>query len=178
MENIIKQIDYLKQKLAVVPSLEVNHSGFVWQASFEWFTPATSETISEVEAQLNICLPSDYVAFLAQCTNGAMLFRDVQYGQWGFKLYPIEDLPKKQAFWQDSFQTGWQSEFLVFAEMLGEANALLLDLRNIKENKMACPVVEANAIDSIDEWLVASRSFHEWLDHLMVAQGAKYWEWR
>ena len=35
---------------------------------------------------------------------------------------------------------------------------------------MSYAVLETNVHDPIEEWTIASRSFHEWLDHLITAQ--------
>ena len=178
MENMLEQIKYLKQKLTLAPFLEVNHSSHIWQATFEWFAPASTEQIRQVEQQLQISLPLDYITFLSECSNGGLMFHDAEYGQWGFKFYQVDELLEKQKFWQQSLPKIQPTEFLAFAEILGEANVLLLDLKKLAVDKNSCAVVEGNAIDPIDDWSVASRCFHEWLDHLIIAQGTKYWEWQ
>ncbi|MFA5384759.1 MAG: SMI1/KNR4 family protein [Eubacteriales bacterium] len=54
------------------------------EAGFEWNTPATNEDIQVFEKENKIILPDGYKEFLL-ISNGALLFKDNEYGQWGCK---------------------------------------------------------------------------------------------
>ncbi len=109
--------------------------------------------------------------------NGLLLFYDIQYGQWGYKLYGTEELIERGAFWAENLIRGRSSQFLAFGETIGDSHALLFDLHKPSGNRESCAVIEGNVYDPISNWPATSRSFHEWLDHLITAQGDKYWEW-
>lgn len=67
--------------------------------------------------------------------------------------------------------------YIVFCELYGEANAMIFDLKNPSPDMEGSSVLEADRLDQVRDWVKASRSFHEWLDHLVTAQGDKYWLW-
>jgi hypothetical protein len=168
----------LKKQLSSGQQIEVSHSGHRWKGSFRWSEPADAEMVRDALASFNDRLPKDYATFLGQVSNGAILYHDAEYGQWGFELYGTDKLVKKQKLWGKSIPIEeWGSRFIAFGEMFGEANALVFDLSKPSINQDSCAVLEASAIDPIEYWPLASRSFHDWLDHLITAQGDKYWLW-
>ncbi len=178
IEKMFAGISLLRQRLSADGQCEVAHSGRLWVASFEWFPLATTETIVETQRQLGKSLPKDYVAFVSHITNGAVMFYDVQYGQWGFKIYSTGELLEKQHLWQHSLEGKWKPHFVAFAESYGDEHVLAFDLKRPTSNGISCAVIQGSPYDPVEYWPVASASFNEWLDHLVTAQGAKYWEWR
>jgi hypothetical protein len=177
MMYMFDAISVLKKQLPSNQQLEITHSGYVWKASFRWSEPATTEITRDVNASFNNWLAKDYIEFLEQISNGVVLYYDSEFGQWGFELYGTDKLFAKQKFWQKSIPIKWESYFIAFGEIFGEANALVFDLSKPSTNQDSYSVLEASAIDPIDYWPLASRSFHEWIDHLITAQGDKYWIW-
>jgi len=165
------------QKQLVGNQLSVLHKNTSWTASFEWFKPANLEQIQEVEQQLSLALPQDYKMFLNEISNGAILFHDKEYGQWGFKLFGTKELVEMQTKWKNSLPIDWNTRLIAYGELFGEANALVFDLRKPTKDSLSCRVLESNAYDEFKDWTVLSRSFHEWLEHLIIAQGNKYWLW-
>jgi hypothetical protein len=144
-----------------------------WVAKFEWFLPFNDRK----EVETSVKLPDDYYFFITQISNGAILFYDIEYGQWGFKIYSIEELDERQQFWQLGFPNNmWGNRLIAFAESYGDANVLAFDLDHPTRNGENFAILEG-CIDPFEKWPIVSRSFHEWLDHLVTAQGAKYWNW-
>jgi hypothetical protein len=166
------------QKQLVENQLMVVQSDNSWMASFEWFTPASRGQINEIEKQLSLSLPQDYRKFLNEISNGAVLFYDKKYGQWGVRLFGTTELVEKQAKWKKSLPVTWASNLFAYGELFGEANALVFDLKRPTKDSMSYMVLETNAHDKFDDWVSMSRSFHEWLEHLVIAQGHKYWLWK
>ena len=39
-------------------------------------------------------------------------------------------------------------------------------------------ILLGDTIDRFADWKIVSRSFHEWLDHLIMSQGDYYWDWK
>ena len=58
---------------------------------FKWKEPATALEINDFEEKHNIILPEDFKKFL-KISNGAVLFEDIQYGQWGCKIYGLDEI--------------------------------------------------------------------------------------
>jgi hypothetical protein len=177
-EKMFAGVSLLRRRLSADGRLEVAHSGNLWTAAFEWFPPTSTDIILETQGQLGKTLPKDYASFLSSVSNGAVMFFDVQYGQWGFKIYGARELLEKQRFWQHSLEGKWKSHFIAFAENFGDEYVMVFDLERPTSDVMSYTVVQGSPYDPVAYWLAASRSFHEWLDHLVTAQGAKYWEWR
>lgn len=176
--KMFEAITVLRGCLSEESQLEVFHGDYRWFASFQWRPTTTDVVIEELHLQLGITLPKDYCLFLTSVSNGATLFHDSVYGQWGYKIYSAEELYKKRERWKRSIPTSWQPNFLAFAELFGEANLLLFDLARPSSDKDGCSILEGSAYDPVEYWPIASESFHEWLDHLITAQGDKYWLWR
>lgn len=173
MFNSLSQL----QKQLSQGELTVTHSGNTWLASFEWFPPANPEQIRIIDYQLSLSLPQDYKKFLGEISNGAVLFRDKEYSQWGFRLFSTTEIVEKQQEWIKSLPSTWNANLVAFGELLGDANVLAFDLTRPTKDFLSYTVLEGNAYDKFSDWAVLSRSFHEWLDHLITAQGDKYWLW-
>jgi hypothetical protein len=115
---------------------------------------------------------------LKEIANGCTLYYDAVYSQWGYRIYSVGEIESKQALWKLSLGEKWRDNFVAFAELYGEANVLLFDLSLNTADFSSFAIREGNPNDVPDDWPIVSRSFHEWLDHLISAQGAKYWEWK
>ncbi|MCC7361266.1 MAG: SMI1/KNR4 family protein [Anaerolineales bacterium] len=175
---MFNEIALLRQRLTQHGTLDVMHASHLWTVTFEWLQPAAKSQVETAEDLIGIALPKDYAEFLTNVSNGATLFKDIKYGQWGFKLYGTDEVVTKQQFWGINFPKTWNTRLLAFAETLGEANVLVLNLDRGSRDSSGCAVLEGNAIDPVSNWPTLSRTFHEWLDHLVTAQGDKYWEWK
>ena len=174
---MFEAVAVLRNRLSEEGQLEVFHGAFSWIASFQWSTTTTKKAIEEAESQLGIALPDDYREFLTSVSNGAILYYGV-HGQWGYMIYSVEKLYEKNNLWKDSIFLKWRPTFLVFAELFGEANAMVFDLDLPSNDRTGYAVLEGDAYDPEENWPIASHCFHEWLDHLITAQGDKYWLWK
>jgi hypothetical protein len=163
----------LMNKLSNEQEMKVRHGDYTWFASFSWQKPYDELHLLERYKEF---LPDDFLMFLNQIMNGCTLFYDKVNGQWGFKIYSIEEVVTKQKHWKQNYGHKWQNHFVAFAELCGEANVLLFDLNIPSDGKTNYAVREGNPYDKVENWPIVSRSFHEWLDQLITAQGAKFWE--
>jgi SMI1 / KNR4 family (SUKH-1) len=167
----------LRSKLDASSSLEVIHeNGHNWRAHFTFQGPAKAADIGEIKRSLHVPLPPAYERFLFHY-DGALLYSDDVYGQWGFQVYGTKDLLVAQRKVQKRFGEDWPPTYLAFAESRGDADLLLLDTAQYV-NESDCRVIDGDSDDHPRDWTVAARSFGDWLDRLVVAQGAKYWRWR
>jgi hypothetical protein len=161
IETLFDEISLLRQRLSADGRLEVAHAGHLWTAGFEWFPPASTETTVEIQEHLRRALPKDYVVFLSHITNGALMFHDLQYGQWRFKVYGTDELLEKQRLWQHSLEGKWESHFVAFAENLGDEYVMVFDLERPTADAISCAVIQGSPYDPVSHWPIASRSFHE-----------------
>jgi hypothetical protein len=167
----------LQRKLDADASLEVMHEGgYSWQASFAFAAPASPDELQKIKAELPFPLPAAYEQFLL-LSDGALLYHDKKYGQWGFSFYGVKELREKNRQWSQRYSENWSPYYFVFAEALGDADLLLLDGAKPTRDGLDCRVMDGDSGYLPNEWDAASRSFDEWLDHLIIAQGAKYWRW-
>ena len=169
-------IAMLEKRAAPDNRLEVVHGAHVWTAGFQWRAGASDAEIQQAEQALGRDIPADYCALL-RTHNGAILYKDLKYGQWGFRLYGADELGIKNQEWRDNLRGKWRESFLAFCESLGDANVLVFDTSRPSPDGRSYAVLESSAFDPPEEWPTASRSFHDWLEHLVTAQGDKYWQW-
>lgn len=167
----------LRQRLDAAGSIHVFHEdGYGWVAGFEWKQGATRELLQQAEQSLHARLPVTYQRFLME-TNGALLYHDRQYGQWGYLIYGTDELIEKRKYWSEIFKWDWHESYLVFAESLGDADVLVLDLAHPTSDGMDCVVRDGESGRRPSDWLPIANGFERWLDRLIVAQGVKYWRW-
>lgn len=172
---MFESINLLRNEIFPNQLLEVVHGDYKWTAKFEWKSPA-GDTLSESSITIKKSLPSDFIEFLSSITNGCILYYDEKFGQWGFEIYSIEEIPVKQDVWKKQLGLDLKDNYVVFAEMRGESHVLLFDLNQLSNDMISFAVIEGNPLDDVKDWPRISRSFHEWLDHLIISQGDKYWE--
>lgn len=174
---MFESVKLLRERNAPQDRLEVVHGSHIWMAGFEWMSPAGKGMANQRELS-HKSLPKDYCLFLEEISNGCLLYYDILYGQWGFKIFSFEELPGKQKLWKERLGLDRQDRFIAFAEMRGESHMLLFDITKPSSDLTSFAILEGNPIDTIEDWPVVSRSFHEWIDHLITSQGDKYWEWK
>jgi hypothetical protein len=155
--------------------LQISQSGLLWSAEFEWYAPTDATRISEIEGQASINLPQDYRIFLSEVSDGAILFREKEYSQWGFIIYGTRDLIPKQALWRKSLPLSPWKNLIAFGEFLGEANVLAFDIRKRNIANDGYLILEGSAYDEFQKWTVVAESFQLWTRHLIESHGDKYW---
>jgi hypothetical protein len=79
--------------------LDVFHAGYVWRATFQWNQPTHVRDMHHLFSDQYVTLPQDYIVFLSEISDGAILFYDNQFGQWGFKIFSTAELLTKQSQW-------------------------------------------------------------------------------
>lgn len=167
----------LQTKLGNESYLDVIHEGgYCWKAYFSFGEPAVEKSIEAIKKELLIPLPVAYEQFLLHY-DGAVLYYDNNYGQWGFQLYGTKDLLAQDKRWKAYYEGILSSTYMVFAKSMGDVDILLLDTSQTVEDGEDCCVIDGNSGDPPHMWRGAARSFSDWLDRLVVAQGAKYWRW-
>jgi hypothetical protein len=154
----------------------IHEGGYCWKAHFTSNDPARPESLEVLKRQLPMLLPVNYERFLRQY-DGALLYKDDEYGQWGFKLYGTMELISANTDFKKRYKDNWPLAYLVFAESLGDADGLILDTAQPADKGKDCRVIDGDSGEPLTEWVAAAPSFGKWLERLVVAQGAKYWRW-
>lgn len=171
----VSALDALRALLGPNDHAQVIHpGGHLWDAYFTFGNPATEEEISKVEAALAISLPEAYKRFLSRF-NGCVLYQDRVYDQWGVRVYGTRELNSENSRWRAMHGDEWLSSYVAVADTVGDLDVLVLDTGHQSRGGVDCFVLDGNASERPGKWDVASIGFGPWLDHLVCAQGAKYW---
>lgn len=164
----------LKKRLIGGRSLCIqSEGGGLSEASFEWNKAASDEEIKSFELLNKICLPEDFKKFL-KISNGAMLFEDMKYGQWGCRILGLNEIMKRTS---DSKDWGYdiKEDWLIFATWLGDGDVLVFDMEKYKLGEKY--IIDGDQGYQTNEWEYIRGGFGDWISRLIVAQGAKYWRW-
>jgi hypothetical protein len=168
----------LKKAIGENNVLQIIHPGKIWMASFQWNSPATKQSVTEIEDQLSLHLPDEFAIFLTNISDGAVLYYDLNYGQWGYKIYSSLEIVTSQMRWRRLFRESWIKDFVAIGEIIDESHPIILNHKNLSSDKLSAPLLEGNALDPVDYWPKMSSTLHAWFDHLITAQGAKFWDWK
>lgn len=170
----MKSVYSLKERLSEEGTLIVqNERGFIMEAEFKWNAPAAEADITAYEREKNITLPGSYKDFL-KLANGAVLFGDKKYGQWGCRIYGTTGLSAINEEVRSWLQL--PDTWLVFAAWLGDRDLLIFDMDKYASGDKNY-IIDGDECDTEDEFGYIKGGFETWLDRLIVAQGAKYWRW-
>jgi hypothetical protein len=177
MRDGLRALKALRSKLDAASLMEViQEDGHIFRAHFSFNPPARREEVEELKRALSVPLPLAYEQFLLQCNGALLYYGNDEYGQCGYDLCGTLDLiPVNVNFWK-IYADEWPSVYLVFARSRGDTDALVLDTADFVSKK-ECRVIDGDRSYSPRDWTPAAPSFGEWLDRLVVAQGAKYWRW-
>ena len=150
--------------------LTFNLYGKATKCQFVW-----NQTIElndfRISKEMKNKIPEDLLLFYLHVANGAKIFYEPEYGQWGYEIYSLEDLQNQQYSWEESFGLPNNNGYLFFCELYGEASSLAYDL-SLKK-----PVIfDASECNTPDDWLHVADSLDQWLINLILHNGEKYWE--
>lgn len=168
----------LRALLGSAPELHALRSGgTLVTVTFTFGPPAPPDAIEQVEHDLHLSLPIVYREFLAHY-DGAVLYAEPPHYQRGFRLFGTQNLVAGNTALRGMHETGWIPGRLACAECFGVADYLVLDPQQPTQDGRDCAVLDAFSGTRPSDWKSAAKSFGEWLDHLVIAQGAAYWLWR
>ena len=115
--------------------------------------------------------------FLTSISNGALLYYDDDFCQWGYKLYSVQEIHDNQRRFQDYFEEDWSPNFIGIGEVVDDRHVIVANIGNPITDGSGCELLEGHLIDRVQHWPKMSRSFNEWTNFLVVSQGAKFWDW-
>lgn len=131
---------------------------------------------SEFElAQLRAPAPPALRDFWLQ-TREAELFVDVEYGQWGLRLWsPLKVWEQTKRLRSQTWRALGAGDLIV-GEFLGDSD--LLVVRNNPEAPDFGHVIVALPIDERPDWCTPATSFENFLNTYVAEQGDKFWSKR
>jgi hypothetical protein len=162
-KSLFESLHSLRNVLADKNVIQIIHPGAVWNASFTWHPPASQETVSNIEAALGKKLPKDFALFLVNVSDGVVLYYDIKYGQWGYRIFGSSEIIEKQAEWEKFLGDLWVESFTAIGEIIDENHPIIFNSKVISPDKLSQQLIEGNPLDP---------------DHLITAQGAKFWDWK
>lgn len=110
-----------------------------------------------------------------QLSNGAYLFQDAKYGQWGLHLLDLHLIQRITAeFFEDRYDNALTGD-LIIGEFLGDGEKLLVRLDpNIADFGtivIVCPISKR------EEWQIIETNFYDFIINYFQNNGEKYWEY-
>jgi hypothetical protein len=167
-------IDVLKGRLSVQNTLYAqNEKGYYVETGFAWNKPIAIEELNSFENEYGYSLPNTYKEFL-RISNGAILFKDLKYGQWGCRILSLDEAKIKTVELKGVY--GYKNCHFVFTQWIGDSDVLIFDLERVKQNNKY-NILYGDMTEKISSWEYLKGDFNQWLDRLIVSQGSKYWHW-
>ena len=128
--------------------------------------------------------PSELAASLADFglrefwahSKSADLFKDEKYEQWGIRIFSPQESQDYSSNERARRPNDFRIDDLVFGSFYGDSELLVME--EAKQDREYCPITVAMPIDGRRDWPRAANSFSEFLEKLISAQGAKFWEAR
>lgn len=105
-------------------------------------------------------------------SEGADLFVDAEYGQWGLRLFNQSEV-SHQPYYEDISPHLLCSD-RVIGEFRGDTDLLIMDTASMCDGE--CSIVVAGGLEARREWKVIASSFSQFLDRYIRSSGDKYWE--
>jgi len=132
--------------------------------------PASSIDLAEVSS--DVALAPELLEFW-QCANGASLFVDETYGQWGLRLWPAHVSLEETRTFAVNRSRDFRRGDLVIGEFLGDSDLLLVRCDPAADDYGS--VVVALPLDDRGDWDRAAPSLDAFLLAYARTQGEKFW---
>jgi len=107
-------------------------------------------------------------------SNGADLFKDDAYGQWGLRIVRPCEVDRITSRERELQSSDMLETDLVIGEFYGDSELLIVDTSGAAEGKF--PVFVKLPMDERSEWPKVGDSFRDFLENYVSAQGEKFWE--
>jgi hypothetical protein len=114
--------------------------------------------------------PPEFIDFLSN-SNGAELFKDSEFGQWGLKIFSLDELKLQNdeiKVWRDDLS---ESD-LIIGYFLGDSDLVVLSLSKEDFGDITiCTPMELK-----EDWHHLNMNFEEFLQKYSKGDGDKFWE--
>ncbi|KXZ73577.1 hypothetical protein AVENLUH5627_00551 [Acinetobacter venetianus] len=122
--------------------------------------------------ELLIDLPIEFVEFY-KLANGAYLFEDIVYGQWGLQLLDAFLIQEKTRDFIEGNNDYLKGDLIV-GEFLGDSDLLLLRTDPSKNDYGSMMIV--TPLDSRNNWNNLELNFYNFITEYVSELGQKFWE--
>ena len=127
----------------------------------------------EASQLLKFNFPNELNEFFKQ-SNGAYLFQDATYGQWGLHLLDLHLIQRITAeFFENRYDDALTGDRII-GEFLGDGEKLLVRLdpsiADFGTIIIVCPISPRN------EWQIIETNFYDFIINYFQNNGEKYWE--
>lgn len=169
MNSIEKTIGIIEKSWRTNPVL-VKHNGYENPIPLRCLlNPVSNEYLAKLKS---LSLPPTFKEFHS-FTNGAELFKDELYGQWGLKLYNIDELDHESNYHKNQRTQDFILGDIIVGEFYGDSDLLLL--RADPKSTDFGYIYVVLPLDDRKDWYLVSRSFEEFLHQFVLHQGNKFW---
>lgn len=165
--------------------MEASLKNLIEEIKREWTVPKPLNEISEdllfrcqffhgfeqIESFLND-LPQSFVDFYT-LANGAFLFEDVIYGQWGLQLLDVFLILQATNHFMQGNKDYVQGD-LIIAQFLGDSDLLLLRTDPTKNDYGSMMIVMP--LESRNNWNTIELNFYDFIKEYVNNLGQKFWE--
>jgi hypothetical protein len=158
-------LESLKKRLDLRGNLLVQHeNGSLIEVTFSFNPPAQTEKIDLITKKRGWTIPEDFKQFLL-LHDGGNLFKDSQYGIFGYQLLSIEEI---LTYHLDHVPP----DYMPIVNSYGDGDLLFINSSRVKEGRK-------DYLFYLDGLTMRELgiNFDEWLDRLVICQGVKYWLW-
>jgi len=117
-------------------------------------------------------LPADILGWWS-LVKSAILFKDIEYGQWGLKIHSAEQAFRLTVNSLEERPHDFKLTDVVLGEFFGDSDLLLV---SCEENEEYGNVFIALPIDERKDWIKVANDFSQFLEKYIKAEGRKFWE--
>ena len=164
MENLIRTITELQDKYARVLPTDENHPFPL--VSYLEMNGAEFKNIFVQK------VPED-LRFWWNTIKSAILFKDVEYGQWGLRILSEEMSFAVTSREMKEVPSNFKSTDIILGEFIGDLEMLLINCDPDEDYGSVYVVLE---IYDRSHWPKVADNFSGFLEQYVSAQGDKYWE--
>lgn len=111
--------------------------------------------------------PVDLIEFWKE-SDGAELFKNLTYGQWGLSIYSQQEINQKNKIEKSQRPEDFISSDLIVGQFIGDSDLLL----RLSDGKIAV----VTPLDPRSDWHIVADHFEEFLWQYSEHSGEKFWE--
>ena len=119
---------------------------------------------------LNLDIPKELLEFYS-LSDGTILFKDIEYGQWGMKIYSSSQLAESNEKIR-VYREDLSEKDLIIGEFYGDSDLIILSLEEYNYGE----VIICTPMDKRKDWFFLKINFEEFLEKYFESEGDKFWE--
>lgn len=169
MNSVHEIIEKIHNKWEIEPKKAI-HRGMECPLPLQCSLNPKSKSYPQIP---KVLLPKELEDFYT-VSNGADLFKDQEYGQWGLKLYPIEEVTFASKIYKRNRNNDALKSDLIIGEFYGDSDLLLVRCDPNSDDYGSIFVVLP--IEKRQDWYIVANTFEEFINKFYETQGDKFWE--